>query len=52
LIREIRRKEKQDKHVRKVTTTMIVVEQGDEREFTRQQRATFFVAWSSTIKKT
>ncbi len=52
MIREIRRKEKQDKHVRKVTTTMIVVEQGDEREFTRQQRATFFVAWSSTIKKT
>jgi hypothetical protein len=37
LTREIRRKEKQDKRARKVTITMIVIEQAAEREFTRQQ---------------
>jgi hypothetical protein len=37
LIRETRRKKKQDEHVRKVTTTMITAEWVGEREFTRQQ---------------
>jgi hypothetical protein len=32
---------------------MIVIEQAAEREFTRQQWATFIIVWSSTtIKKT
>ncbi len=37
LIRETRRKEKQDKQAIKVTITMIVIEQAVERELTRQQ---------------
>ncbi len=37
LIGETKRKEKQDKQVRKAKTTMIAIEQIAERELTRQQ---------------
>jgi hypothetical protein len=41
LIKEIRRKKKQDKQARKVTTTMTTIERVAERKLTRQQRANF-----------
>ncbi len=42
-IRESRRKEKQDKHIKKTFTTLTTIKRMVERELAKQQRTNFIV---------
>ncbi len=50
-IRESRRKEKQDKHIKKTFTTLTTIKRMVERELAKQQRTNFIVVWSSSTNK-
>ncbi len=50
-ITKIKGKEKQDKQAIKATTIINAIKQVAKKELTKQQQATFIVAWSSSIIK-
>jgi acid phosphatase class B len=50
-IKKTRRKEKQNKHAKKATTTMIIAKQVVERELTRKQQVIFITTWSFAMIK-